>query len=160
MNRYGIVLLVLLLISVYEVNAHPLFNSETKRIAGYKIQIATNPEIPSENENTKIMVAVTGNNDEDIGEVILSLRLMQGENTVLLFGPKLIKGGHLTLDYTFKKPGEYIAIVNIHESQDTISVKFNISVTRLVSMIFITLVIIGMLTPVGLLLVLRLLKNK
>ncbi len=160
MKIYAILTIVLILAMINEAYAHSLFNSETHRIAGYKIQIATDPEIPSENENTKIMLAVTSSNDEDLGEVILSLRLMQGENVIFQFGPQLIQDGHVNIDYVFDKPGQYIAEVAIYENDRTIDTKFNLGVTRTVSMIFISMVLIGIFIPVGLILAIKLFKSK
>ncbi|RMF30462.1 MAG: hypothetical protein D6752_04025 [Candidatus Nitrosothermus koennekii] len=151
---------IMLIVMISNAYAHSLFNSETHRIAGYKIQIATDPEIPSEGENTKIMLAVTGSNDEDLGEVILGLRLMQGENVIFEFGPQLIQNGHVNIDYVFDKPGQYIAEVSIYENDRIIDTKFNIGVTRTVSMIFISMVIIGVFAPVGLILGIKLFKKK
>lgn len=157
MKVYAILAISLLLLAmINDAYAHSLFNSEIRRIGGYKIQIATDPEIPSENENTKIMLVVSGRNDEDLGEVILSLRLLQGENVIYEFGPQLIQDGHLNIDYEFEKPGQYIAEVNIYENDRIIDAKFNIGVTRTVSMIFISMIIIGVFTPVGLILAIKL----
>lgn len=160
MKVYAVLILSLLLLTlINEANAHSLFNSETRRIAGYKIQIATDPEIPSENQPSKIMLAIGGSNDEDLGEVILSLKLMQGENVIGEFGPQLVRNGHLNIDYVFPKPGQYIAEVNIYENDRIIDAKFNIGVTGTVYTIFISLIFIGVFTPVGLLLALKLLKS-
>lgn len=157
MRIYAVIAIsLLLMLMINNAYAHSLFNSETHRIAGYKIQIATDPEIPSENEITKIMLAIAGSNDEDLGEIILSLKLMQGENVIFEFGPQLIQNGHLNIDYTFDKPGQYIAEVSIYENDRIIDTKFNIGVTRTVSMIFISLVLIGVFTPGVLILAIKL----
>ncbi len=153
-------IIVIILLNLTVVNGHVLFNSDTRVVGDYKIQIATDPEIPSEGENTKIMLAVTSSNDQDLYEVILSLRLLQGEKEVLKFGPTLVKNGHLNIEHKFDKPGQYIAIVNIYENNKVIEATFNLGVTRTLSMIFITLIIISIFAPIGLVLGIRLFKKK
>ena len=160
MKVYALLVLIVLNIIIINAEAHSLFNSETNRIAGYKIQIATDPEIPSEGDNTKIMLAVTDRDGNELNEVILSLIILQGDRVELEYGPELVKNGHLAIDHRFSKPGIYIVEVSIYENDKIITTKFDIGVTRTLSMIFISLVIVGVFAPVGLIVAIKLFKQK
>ena len=52
--------------TIYEANAHSLFNSAESTIGDYRVQIATLPEIPSTGEKSQILLRVT---DRDLNEV-------------------------------------------------------------------------------------------
>lgn len=149
------VMLVILIFGMTNAYAHPLFNSQTFKTAGYKIQIATDPEIPGEGDKTIIMLAVTRSDDRDLNEVMLALNVWQGEEEILSFGPELVKNGHINIEHVFKRPGQYIAEVSIYENDKIIDARFNIGVTKTYSMIFASLIIISVSSPIVLLLIVK-----
>lgn len=150
-----LIIIILLLLGIAQVNAHPLYNSQTFKTGGYKIQIATDPEIPGEGDKTIIMLAVTSTDDNDLKDIILSLKITQGQEEVLTFGPQLIKDGHVNIEHVFKRSGHYIAEVNIYENDKLIDARFNIGVTKVFSSIFTSLIIVSVLSPIALLFALK-----
>lgn len=158
MNRLVSLLIVSILFNTVNVYAHSFFNADTRRIGEYKIQIFTIPEIPGEGESTKINLAVTNENSID-QDIVLSVKMFSEDEEVLNLPPHLIKGGHMVIDYIFDKPGQYILEVDIHEPNDVLKAKFNIGVTKEISMIFLALVILSILAPVGLVLWIMLKKR-
>lgn len=141
-------LILLLTLSYYnEAYAHQLFNSGEYRIAGYLIQVATQPEIPSTDTVAKILVRVADSNGRDLTDITVWVRLMKNDTLVHDFSPLFTRDGHLELNYIFHEPGVYVIEVNLPTLDKDISAKFNIGIVREFSYIFISMIVLGAIMP-------------
>lgn len=128
--------------------AHQLFNSGEYRIAGYLIQVATQPEIPAPNTVTTILARVADNNGNDLSDVTIGLRILKNDTLVHAFPPITTKDGHLTLNYVFNEPGIYVIEVDVYNTDgSTLNVKFNVGIVREFGYIFISMVVLGAIMP-------------
>ncbi len=138
-------ILTMLVSSAY---AHQLFNSGEYRIAGYLIQIATQPEIPAPNTIATILTRVADNNGNDLNDVTIGLRILKNDTLVYAFPPTIARDGHLTLNYVFTEPGVYVIEVDVYNTDgSTVSAKFNIGIVREFGYIFISMVVLGAIMP-------------
>lgn len=54
-----------------------LFNSEEQKIGGYKIQITTDPEIPGPRNPSRVLVAITDYDGNDLIDVMVGLNIQR-----------------------------------------------------------------------------------
>ncbi|MFN4337275.1 MAG: hypothetical protein ACK4FV_06840 [Candidatus Nitrosocaldus sp.] len=140
--------LILLLLYYYnEAYAHQLFNSGEYRIAGYLIQVATQPEIPSTDTVAKILVRVADSNGRDLQDITVWVRLLKNDTLVHDFPPLFTRDGHLELNYIFHEPGVYVIEVNLPNLDKDISAKFNIGIVKEFGYIFISMIVLGAIMP-------------
>lgn len=141
-------LAVLTLLYSSSVYAHQLFNSGEYRIAGYLIQVATQPEIPAPESTAKILVRVADSNGNDLRDVTIGLSILKNDALVHRFPPLLARDGHLEIDYTFHEPGVYVIEVDLYNPDgDTVTAKFNVGIVREFGYIFISMVVLGAIMP-------------
>ncbi len=147
----GITILTLLLVILSLSNysyAHQLFNSSEYRIAGYLIQIATQPEMPSVDTVAKILIRVADSNGNDMSDVNVGVRLYKNDALYYTHPITLLKDGHLEIDYIFKEPGIYIIEVSLYEHDgNVVTANFNIGIVKEFAYIFISMIILGVTMP-------------
>ena len=158
-------ILSLLVISIIPLSfGHQLFNSEGRRVAGYIMQIATEPEIPTVEKPTHILFRVTDRNYVEVTDVSIGMRIFKDNILLKEWHPRISSNGHLKTDYMFIDPGIYIVEIDLYTSQDTvITESFNISTLNPFGYMFYSLVLIGVIFPAslfGFLLLYRRLKGK
>jgi hypothetical protein len=56
-------------IIIQDISAHQLFNSSGQKIGNYYVQVATDPEIPTTGQNTKIMMRVSSVDGTELSDV-------------------------------------------------------------------------------------------
>ena len=127
-----------------EVEAHQLFNSEEEKIGGYRIQVATNPEIPGPGSPSRLLVAITDYDGNDLVDVKAGLKIFKNDVLIHEVVPRIYATGHIDLEYTFPESGLYIAEVDIIDPLGkVISSKFNIGIIQTFGYIFYSMVILG-----------------
>jgi len=127
-----------------EVEAHQLFNSEEEKIGGYRIQVATNPEIPGPGSPSRLLVAITDYDGNDLVDVKAGLKIFKNDVLIHEVVPRIYTTGHIDLEYTFPESGLYIAEVDIIDPLGkVISSKFNIGIIQTFGYIFYSMVILG-----------------
>ena len=62
-------------IIIQDVFAHQLFNSSGQKIGNYFVQVATDPEIPTTGEITKIMLRVSSIDGTELSDVPISISI-------------------------------------------------------------------------------------
>ncbi len=130
------------------VYAHQLFNSGGYRIAGYLIQIATQPEMPAIDTVAKILVRVADDDGNDMRDINVGLKLYKNDVLYYTHPITLLKDGHLEINYIFREPGVYIAEISIYEHDgNVITAKFNLGIVREFAYIFISMIILGVTMP-------------
>ena len=94
-----IFILLFSFISVFDANAHSMFNSGEKFEAGYRVQVATLPEFPQIGEPSTFLVRVTEGFDyEEVDKFTMGIRIYYNEELVDTIQPKSIEGAHWDLD--------------------------------------------------------------
>jgi len=131
-----------------EVNAHQIFNSEEEKIGGYRIQVATDPEIPGPGSPSRLMVAITDYDGRDFVDIRAGLKIFKNDVLIHEVMPRIYSTGHIDLQYTFPESGLYIVEVHIiNELEKEISSKFNIGIIQTFGYIFYSMVVIGTTFP-------------
>lgn len=138
---YVLVFLIFFSIStIYEANAHSLFNSAESTIGDYRVQIATLPEIPSVGEKSQILFRITDRDLNEIERFTIGIRIFFNEELIDTIPPQSHAGGHWETDYVFKNPGNHIFRVDLYDvTKDggVITYTFNVSTQNPFGYIFI-----------------------
>lgn len=153
---FGIILGNLLLASSYQIfikdiYAHQLFNSSGQKIGKYYVQVATDPEIPTTGQNTKIMMRVSSTDGTELSDVPISIEITRNGQDINKIPQIIVKNGHHEFDYKFLEPGNYVFYVylqDIYFSGKTITYTFNISTLNPFGYIFYSLISFAVVTPI------------
>ena len=133
---------------VPESEAHNFFNSEEEKIAGYTIQVATDPEIPGPGNPSKLLVAITDSDGNDIFNVRAGVKLFKNDVLIHELTPRIYKSGHIDMGYTFPEAGMYLVEVTIIDSLGKeITAKFNVGIIQAFGYIFYSLILFALIFP-------------
>ena len=136
-----LVFLILFSIStIYEANAHSLFNSAESTIGDFRVQIATLPEIPSTGEKSQILLRVTDRDLNEVDRFTIGIRIFFNDEEVDTIPPQTHDGGHWQTDYVFQRSGNHIFRVDLYDvAKDggVITYTFNVSTQNPFGYIFI-----------------------
>ena len=142
-----IFILLLSSISVFDADAHSMFNSGEKFEAGYRVQVATLPEFPEIGEPSIFLVRVTEGFDyEEVDRFTMGIRIYFNEELVDTISPKSIEGAHWDIDYVWKNSGNHIVEVDLYdigENQGVITYKFNMGTQNPFGYIFFVAITVG-----------------
>ncbi len=118
-----ILILLLSFISVFDANAHSMFNSGEKFEAGYRVQVATLPEFPQIGEPSIFLIRVTEGFDyEEVDRFRMGIKIYYNEELVDTILPKSIEGAHWDLDYVWKNSGNHIVKVDLYDIGENLGV--------------------------------------
>lgn len=126
--------------TVYEANAHSLFNSAESTIGDYRIQIATLPEIPSTGEKSQILLRITDRDLNEVDRFTSGIRIFFNDEEVDTIPPQTHDDGHWQTDYVFQRSGNHIFRVDLYDvAKDggVITYTFNVSTQNPFGYIFI-----------------------
>jgi len=84
---------------IYDASAHSMFNSETEKIGGYKMQIATLPEIPNQDEKFQLLFRALDNDDKELEKFRMGVRIYYNDLLVDYIPPQVHTNGHWETDY-------------------------------------------------------------
>lgn len=146
--------------------AHPLFNSDEENVGRYKIMISTSPEIPGPNEPTRILVAMTDRDGNDIIDVVAGLKIFNSKEVLIHeVEPRVYTDGHIDYEYTFPDHGMYVVEISLFDpyTGNDVTAKFNIGILQTFGYIFFSMIIVGAFFPatlVGAILLMRRRKAK
>jgi len=161
---YSMFALLIMIALIPEVQGHVMFNSEEEKIGGYKIAVATDPEIPGPGNPSHLLVAITDYDSNDIIDVKASIKILKDDILIHELVPKIYSTGHIDIGYTFPESGLYIVEVGIITPQGKeIMSKFNISIIQTFGYIFFAMILVGAFMPptiVGAILITRRRKSK
>jgi hypothetical protein len=135
---------------LHDAFAHQLFNSSGQKIGNYYVQVATDPEIPTTGENTKIMMRVSSVDGTELSDVPISILITRNGQEIEKIPQIIVTEGHHELDYKFPEPGNYVFYVylqDIYFSGETITYIFNISTLNPFGYIFYSLITFAVVTP-------------
>ena len=148
-NRSFFLIFILLFssISVFDVNAHSMFNSGEKFEAGFRVQVATLPEFPEIGEPSIFLIRVTEGFDyEEVDRFRMGIKIYYNEELVDTIPPKSIEGAHWDLDYVWKNSGNHIVKVDLYdigENQVVVTYTFNMGTQNPFGYIFFIAITIG-----------------
>lgn len=162
MCRVSSIFALFILISlVPEVEGHQLFNSEEQKIAGYRIQVATDPEIPGPGSPSRLMVVITDSDGSDLVDVRAGVKVFKNDLLIHEFVPMIYTTGHIDLEYTFPESGVYIVEVGIIDLLGKqIYSKFNIGIVQTFGYIFFAMIVIGAMMPPTIIGIIYVMKRK
>jgi len=142
-----IFILLLSSISVFDADAHSMFNSGEKFEAGYRVQVATLPEFPQIGEPSTFLIRVTEGFDyEEVDRFRMGIKIYYNEELVDTIPPKSIEGSHWDLDYVWKNSGNHIVKVDLYdvgENQGVVTFTFNMGTQNPFGYIFFIAIAIG-----------------
>jgi hypothetical protein len=154
---FSIILGNLLLASSYQtfikdIYAHQLFNSSGEKIGNYYVQVATDPEIPTTGQPTKIMLRISSTDGTELSDVPISIEIVRNGQDIEKIPQMVVTNGHREFDYKFLEPGNYIFYVYLqdiyHSGGKTITFIFNISTLNPFGYIFYSLISFAVTTPI------------
>ncbi len=149
LKAFAIILLLLGLIPFSY--GHQLFNSEGRRIAGYIMQVATEPEIPTVGGQSKIMFKITHSDFNEVMDAKIGMRIYKDDVLLKEIHPRILSNGHFEIDYTFTTPGIHIIEIELYTlTGNMITERFNVSSLNPFGYIFYSMVLVGVLFPTSL----------
>lgn len=153
--------LLIIVTLVPAVEAHQMFNSAEQKIGGYRIQVATDPEIPLPETPSLLMVVITDSDGNDLYDVNAGLKIFKNDVLIHEVSPRIYSMGHIDMKYAFPESGIYIVEVSITDPYGkVIGSKFNIGILQPFGYIFYSMVIIGAFFPVTLIGVILFLRRR
>jgi len=142
-----IFILLLSSISVFDADAHSMFNSGEKFEAGYRVQVATLPEFPEIGEPSTFLIRVTEGFDYvEVDRFRMGIKIYYNEELVDTIPPKSIEGSHWDIDYVWKNSGNHIVKVDLYdvgENQGVVTFTFNMGTQNPFGYIFFIAIAIG-----------------
>ena len=138
------------ILSIKEAYSHQLFNSASQRIGHYYVQVATDPEIPTTGQTSKIMMRVSIDQDMEVSDVPVSIRITKNNVEVDRIPQIVITNGHHEFDYKFLESGNYVFFVDLMDlyfTGKTITYTFNLSTLNPFGYIFFSLIAFASTTP-------------
>lgn len=136
--------LVILVSTTPYARAHSLLNSAESTIGNNRIQIATDPEIPTTNQTAKILMHVTDLDLKDVKSFKVGIRIFFDGKQVDGIPPQTIEGGYWEFDYAFKRSGNHIFRVDLYDPDGRIITHtFNMSTQNPFGYIFFYVIMSG-----------------
>jgi len=156
--------LLIMIALIPEVQGHQMFNSEEEKIGGYKIAVATDPEIPGPGNPSHLLVVITDYDSNDMIDVKAWIKILKDDILIHEVVPKIYSTGHIDIGYTFPESGLYIIEVGIITPQGKeIMSKFNVGILQTFGYIFLAMILVGAFMPptiIGTILIMRRRKSK
>lgn len=145
--------LLLLFISTFnDVYGHPMFNSEDKFSAGYRVQVSKTPEFSQIGEPFQFKVRVTDEDSNEINGFTMGIRIFYNDQQIDTLFPKSFEGGHGDFDYIWKNQGNHVVkidLYNVGEKKETVTFTFNIGTQSPYGYVLLVGITIGVLCVIG-----------
>lgn len=146
---YSLFVMLMLVFVAIPAEGHQIFNSESEKIGGYNIQVATDPEIPGPGSPSRVMVAITDSDGGDLADVNAGVRIFKDDRLLYESMPGIYPNGHFDLQFAFPESGMYMVEVTVKDQTGReISSKFNLGIIQTFGYIFYAMVMVGVFTPV------------
>ncbi|HEX9845147.1 MAG TPA: hypothetical protein VGA92_01630 [Candidatus Nitrosotenuis sp.] len=131
-------------IPIQQASAHALFNSAESTIGNNRVQIATDPEIPTVGEKSRILLHVTDLDLNDVNRFTMGIRIFYNDIQIDGVPPQSIDGAFWDFDYTFKTSGNHIFRVDLYDPDlGVVTHTFNLSTQNPFGYIFIYVIASG-----------------
>jgi len=132
---------------IKDAYSHGLFNSAGQRIGKYYVQIATDPEIPTTGQYSKILLRISR---VELSDVPISITVTKNGEEIYKLPPIVVTNGHYEFNYKFLEPGNYVFYIDLQDlyySGKTLTYTFNISTLNPFGYIFYSLISFASVTP-------------
>ena len=139
-------LIILLMFTISEANAHSMFNSAESTIGDFRVQIATLPELPSNGEPMKILFRVTDLDFQEVDRFTLGSRIFYNNMQIDTIPPQSHQGGHWETDFILERSGIHIFRVDLYDAAKdggVLTYTFNISTQNPFGYVFIISITAG-----------------
>jgi len=126
--------------------AHPLFNSGEEWIGDYRIQIATQPEIPAVDEEIQVLLRIVDADFEELDQFTMGIRIFYDGEQIDAVMPNMYQNGHMDMDYIFEMSGYHVFRVDLYavaNDGQPLTYTFNISSQNTFGFVFFSAVTIG-----------------
>jgi hypothetical protein len=123
--------LLILLLSIQQAFADPLFDAYRQRIGNYDVEMTTEPKSPAIGSPTNVLVRIAGVNGDDLVDTQITLRLFKDGAELQRTNPIIVPYGHHTHEYTFAEAGRYVLYVELNDysySGETLTFTFFVNV--------------------------------
>lgn len=130
-------------IMVQNASAHSLLNSAESTIGDNRVQIATDPEIPTVNEKARILMHVTDLDLRDVKRFTMGIKIFYDDVQVDAIEPQSIEGGFWSFEYVFKRHGNHVFRVDLYTDGRPVTHTFNVSTHNPFGYIFIYVIASG-----------------
>ena len=150
-------------IIIQDVFAHQLFNSSSEKISNYYVQIATDPEIPTTGQITKVMLRISSVDGTELSDVPISISITKNGQEIEKIPQIIVTGGHYELNYKFLQQGNYVFYIDVNDiyfTGKTITYIFNISTLNPFGYIFYSLIAFATTTPLVVLTVIHITNKR
>ena len=140
---------LVIVINIQDSYGHTLFNSDSKTIGNYHVQIGTEPEIPTTGDNAKILMRISTINGEEVTDIPITIRIIK-DGTEIDRAQRIISNGHYEFYFKFPLPGNYIFYIDVNDifySGKIISFSFNVSTLNPFGYFFFTLISFAVCAP-------------
>lgn len=137
-------------IIIKDVFAHQLFNSSGEKIGNYYVQVATDPEIPTPGQITKVMLRISSVDGTELSDVPISISITKNGQEIEKIPQIIVTEGHYDLNYRFLEQGNYVFYIDVNDiyfTGKTITYIFNISTLNPFGYIFYSLITFAVVTP-------------
>lgn len=134
---------------IKDAYSHSLFNSSGQRIGKYYVQIATDPEIPTTGQYSKILLRISSD-EVELSDVPISITITKNDKEIDKLPPIVVTNGHYEFDYKFPEAGNYVFYIDLQDlyfSGKTITYIFNLSTLNPFGYIFYSLISFASVTP-------------
>jgi len=134
---------------IKDAYSHGLFNSAGQRIGKYYVQIATDPEIPTTGQYSKILLRISSD-EVELSDVPISITVTKNGEEIYKLPPIVVTNGHYEFNYKFLEPGNYVFYIDLQDlyySGKTLTYTFNISTLNPFGYIFYSLISFASVTP-------------
>ncbi len=137
-------ILIVSSLPIQQSSAHSLLNSAESTIGNNRVQIATDPEIPTVGEKSRILLHVTDLDLNDVDRFTMGIRIFYNDIQVDGVPPQSIDGPYWDFGYTFKTSGNHIFRVDLYDPNlGIITHTFNVSTQNPFGYIFIYVIASG-----------------
>lgn len=118
MYRFVSTILVIVILSLANGVSEAHFFGATKNVGNYQTIFQSVPEIPSPGENTFLNFSLLDLNANNVYNLMLSIEIKEGENTVHAFPEKWYEFSDISQEYVFPEEGIYKIIYSVKVAGD------------------------------------------
>jgi len=145
-SLFLLVFLFFIIPIISQADAHSLFNSGEQTMGPYRVQIATLPEFPQIDEESKLLLRITDQDYNEVDRFTMGIKIYFDGELINEFRQKSYEGSHWETVFVFQNPGNHIVKVNLYDDRaqsGVLTYSFNISTQSPFGYIFIISIATG-----------------
>ena len=145
-SLFVLVFLFFIIPIISQADAHSLFNSGEQTMGSYRVQIATLPEFPQIDEDSKLLLRITDLDYNEVDRFTMGIKIYFNGEIINVFPQKSYDGSHWETVFVFENSGNHIVEVNLYDDSTqsgVLTYNFNISTQSPFGYIFIISIATG-----------------